>query len=159
MNAMQPWGRIVVGIDGSAVSVAALVAAARIAAATGAQVDAVACWSVPTALAVSHALGTVNLEEGARTVLDEAVSQAFRGHIPDHVTARLVQGNPRQVLLAASEGADMLVLGRRGHGGFPGLLVGSVSQACIAHARCPVLVMNHEDFPAGAAPNELLGPL
>jgi nucleotide-binding universal stress UspA family protein len=159
MNTMQSWGRIVVGIDGSAVSVAALVAAARIAAATGAQVDAVACWSVPTAVALPYALGTVDFESGARKVLDNAVVAAFGERAPDHVTARLVQGNPRQVLLAASEGADMLVLGRRGHGGFPGLLVGSVSQACIAHARCPVLVMNHEDFPAGAAPNELLGPL
>jgi nucleotide-binding universal stress UspA family protein len=159
MNAMQSWGRIVVGIDGSAVSVAALVAAARIARATGARVDAVTCWSVPAALALPYALGTVDFEGGARKVLENAVVAAFGGDTPDHVTARLVQGLPRQVLLEASDGADMLVLGRRGHGGFPGLVMGSVSQACIAHARCPVLVMNPEDFPEGAARNGLPDPL
>jgi len=158
MNALPSGGRIVVGVDGSAGSVAALVAAARISQATGARVDAVACWSVPTAVALPYALGTVDLESGARKVLDNAVGAAFGESAPDNVTARLVQGHARQVLLEASDGADMLVLGRRGHGGFPGLVVGSVSQACVAHARCPVLVMNHEDSPASEAPNWLLGP-
>ena len=55
---------------------------------------------------------------------------------------RLVQGHPRSTLIEESKSADMLVLGRRGHGGFGGLLLGSVSSACVAHAHCPVLVVH-----------------
>lgn len=159
MNTGTGMGRIVVGVDGSGASTAALLAASRIAAATGARIDAVACWSVPTALAVSYALGTVDLENGARKVLNETISKAFGESIPANVSARLVQGHPRQTLLEASKGADMLVVGRRGRGGFPGLLVGSVSQACIAHALCPVLVMNQEAASDGLAPSHNPGPL
>ncbi|MCQ9165535.1 universal stress protein [Arthrobacter sp. STN4] len=158
MNTDTGMGRIVVGVDGSAASVEALTAAARIAGATGARVDAVACWSVPTALSVAYALGTVKLEDGARKVLDETMRQAFGERLPENVSALLVKGHPRQVLLDASEGAEMLVVGRRGRGGFPGPLLGSVSQACIAHARCPVLVISQEAPPDGAAPGDSRGP-
>ncbi|RAN76696.1 universal stress protein UspA [Bacillus sp. SRB_336] len=152
-------GRIVVGVDGSPASIGALQAAARIATATGARVDAVACWSVPTALAVSYALGTVELERGAAKLLNETVAKALGTPTPGNVSARLVQGHPRQALLKASEGADMLVVGRRGRGGFSGLLMGSVSQACVVHARCPVLVVNGEAAAAGEAHIEADGSL
>ncbi|WP_287933377.1 universal stress protein [Arthrobacter sp.] len=152
-------GRIVVGVDGSPASIAALQVAARIATATGVRVDAVACWSVPTALAVSYALGTVELEDGAAKLLNETVTKALGTPRPGNVSARLVQGHPRQALLEASEGADMLVVGRRGRGGFSGLLLGSVSQACVAHARCPVLVVNGEAAAAGEAQIDADGSL
>ena len=58
----------------------------------------------------------------------------------------LYEGNAAKVLLEASEGARMLVVGSRGHGGFSGLLLGSVSAACAEHARCPVVVV-HGDGP------------
>ncbi len=141
--------RIVAGVDGSAGSIAALRLAQRIATATGAHVDAVAGWGVPTALAVPYALGTVDFEIGARAVLNDALVKAFGEGTPDNVVARLIQGSVRQVLLEASDGADMLVVGRRGRGGFAGLLLGSVSQACVAHARCPVLITNPTDTPVG----------
>ena len=93
-------------------------------------------------LSVAYALGTVDLEDGARSVLNDTISQVFGDPGPDYVSAGLVQRRPRQALLEASDGVDMLLVGRSGRGGFPGLLVGSASQACIAHARCPVLVVN-----------------
>ena len=68
--------------------------------------------------------------------------KAFGPETPDNVEVRLAQGHPRHVLIEESKSADMLVLGRRGHGGFGGLLLGSVSSACVAHAHCPVLVVH-----------------
>ncbi|MGO4383021.1 universal stress protein [Specibacter sp. RAF43] len=147
--------RIVVGVDGSVESIAALRAARRMAGATGARVEAVACWSVPTAVALPYALGSLNLEEGARELLDETMVAAFGVDLPKNVSTRLVQGLPRPTLIAASDGAEMLVVGRRGRGGFAGLLLGSVSSACVAHARCPVLVVPRDalaDEDAGTDP-------
>jgi nucleotide-binding universal stress UspA family protein len=61
---------------------------------------------------------------------------------PDvQVVTRVVQGNPAQVLLDAAAGAQMLVLGSRGHGTLAGMLLGSVSQHCVQHAPCPVVVV------------------
>jgi nucleotide-binding universal stress UspA family protein len=59
-----------------------------------------------------------------------------------HCAGRQVtEGNPAQVLLDAARGADLLVVGSRGHGGFAEALLGSVSQHCVHHARCPVVVI------------------
>jgi nucleotide-binding universal stress UspA family protein len=52
-----------------------------------------------------------------------------------------VRGHPAQVLLDAADRPDLLVMGSRGHGGFAGALLGSVSQHCVQHARCPVLIV------------------
>jgi nucleotide-binding universal stress UspA family protein len=57
------------------------------------------------------------------------------------VTRRLEQGHPAIALVAASERAQLLVVGSRGHGAFAGMLLGSVSQHCVQHAHCPVVVI------------------
>lgn len=69
---------------------------------------------------------------------------AFVEETPEWVTAGTQKGRPADVLIERSKHAKMLALGTRGHGGFAGLLLGSVSAACTAHAQCPVLVV-HED--------------
>ena len=142
--------RIVAGVDGSPSSVSALRWAIGQAEITGAAVDAVLAWHypvptggygwAPTGLATSF-----NFKENAEKVLAEAISTACGpgGSVPVH--ARVVEGNPARVLLDASDGADLLVVGSRGHGGFAEALLGSVSQHCVHHACCPVVVIRgHE---------------
>ena len=51
------------------------------------------------------------------------------------------EGNAAQVLLDAAQGADLLVVGSRGHGGFTEALLGSVSQHCVHHAQCPIVIV------------------
>ena len=60
---------------------------------------------------------------------------------PVSVKAHVRQGRPAKVLIDESEGADLLVVGHRGHGGFAGLVLGSVSQHVVAYAKCPVTVV------------------
>jgi len=57
------------------------------------------------------------------------------------VSATTREGNPAKILLEAANGADMLVVGSRGHGGFTEALLGSVSQHCVHHAPCPVVII------------------
>lgn len=57
------------------------------------------------------------------------------------IEQRALEGHPAEVLLAQSREAQLLVIGNRGHGGFAGALLGSVSQHCVHHARCPVVIV------------------
>ncbi|HVM63697.1 MAG TPA: universal stress protein [Acidimicrobiales bacterium] len=139
--------RIVVGVDGSPGSVAALRWAVGLAQETGAEVDAVSAWWLPTGWtegAWARDIPKLGAEMFAATAarLDQAVSAATGG-TSDPVAVRpcVVEGASAQVLLDASKGADLLVVGSRGRGGFAGLLLGSVSQQCVHHARVPVVVV------------------
>lgn len=132
--------KIVVGVDGSDSSVEALRQAQLFAVPLAADVEALACWEYPNMYANYVALGIGGFREHAQELLDGAVSKAFGTKRPSNVRTRLVEGLARTILIEASEDADLLVLGPRGHGGFAGLLLGSVTSACIAHAHCPVLV-------------------
>lgn len=140
--------RIVTGVDGSPSSVAALRWAVGQARLTHGTVDAVIAWQIPASMAgygwvpVAVANGS-DLESVARRILDEAISQATGPDDPP-VRGRVVQGLPVRVLLDASDDANLLVVGSRGHGGFAGALLGSVSQHCVHHARCPVVVVRGE---------------
>jgi nucleotide-binding universal stress UspA family protein len=136
--------RLVVGLDGSEPSKAALRWAARIAPVVDATIDAVIAWDYPQALGVPGYVDDWRPDLDAEKVLQDSLDAAFAGDRPQGLRALVRQGPARQVLLQASSGAEMLVVGSRGHGGFAGLLLGSVSAACAEHAHCPVLVVHAE---------------
>jgi nucleotide-binding universal stress UspA family protein len=83
-------------------------------------------------------------ENDARRVLDEAVAKVRSTHPGVRVRSTIIRGHPAPALIEASRGADLLVLGSRGHGEFVGMLLGSVSEHCVAHAHCPVLVIRDQ---------------
>lgn len=133
---------IVVGVDGSPSSTAALRWAVGQAKLTGARVQAVAAWEYPTYYAMAGAFPYEDLAVSAGKVLDEAVHGVLGAARPDvEVLQSVVPGNPAQVLIDASAHAGLLVVGSRGHGAFAGTLLGSVSQHCVHHAHCPVVVV------------------
>jgi nucleotide-binding universal stress UspA family protein len=137
---------VVVGVDGSADSVAALSWAARYAAATGARVRAILAWHYPGAVGgppieVAPEAIRGQTEEQMKQALDEAVAQVYGSGTADGVEAVLGYGHAAQVLIEASKGADLLVVGSRGHREFAGMLVGSVSLHCVTGASCPVVVI------------------
>ncbi|GAB2620896.1 universal stress protein [Kocuria arenosa] len=142
---------VVVGVDGSPQSVQALRWAARMAPSLGAGIRAVGAWDYPPEYAGYVPLGSDNFDEITRKQVDEAVREAFGDDVPAGLSTSVVFGHPSKVLVHESEDATMLVVGRRGHGGFRGLLLGSVSAACVAHAKCPVLVIHEHPGAAGPA--------
>lgn len=136
-----PQPRIVVGIDGSDSSQAALRWAVRQAKLAGGHVEAVTAWHYPAVYGWETAGIDVDFEGDARRIL-AGVLTAVTGPEPDTPVLSLVtEGYPADVLLHAAKGADLLVLGRRGHGGVTSVLLGSVSLHCVLHAHCPVLVL------------------
>ncbi|MCE7481818.1 universal stress protein [Microbacterium profundi] len=132
--------RIIVGVDGSKSSVSALRYAAHLAAALDAPLEAVTTWTAP--LVDPYLAVDWSPEKEARDVLDVAVQDAFDKTPPVGLTRSVLHGTPAHTLIELSNSCSMLVLGSRGHGGFAGLLLGSVSAACARHARCPVLIMH-----------------
>ena len=142
--------RIVVGVDGSDSSKAALRWAIRQAKLTGSTVDAVTAWHYPPAYGWAPvADGAVDFEGNAKQILTEALAEvsALEPDVP--VRPLVTEGHPADVLLDAARGADLLVVGSRGHGGFASALLGSVSLYCVLHAHCPVLVLRDEREGAG----------
>lgn len=85
-----------------------------------------------------------NPEESARQVLTETLIEVF-GDAASEVGVAVCSGGAAEQLLHASRNASMLIVGSRGHGGFAGLLLGSVSSTCAEHATCPVLVVHGKD--------------
>jgi nucleotide-binding universal stress UspA family protein len=80
-----------------------------------------------------------------RRAAEAALSASVREALPEpdvEITLRTIQGSPAGVLVDESRDADLLVVGSRGHGGFVGLLLGSVSQQCAHHAECPVVIVH-----------------
>lgn len=135
--------RIVVGVDGSAGAEAALRAAVEEATAHDAVLEVVHAWLFPWRKAVAGIAGIMAVKRFKRVaseIVEVAVSQARRLGAPD-VIGTIAEGPAAPTLLEAARGADLLVIGTRGRGGFAGLLLGSVSQRCVHHAPCPTLVV------------------
>jgi nucleotide-binding universal stress UspA family protein len=146
-------GRIVVGVDGSPSSQAALRWAVEEAELRAATVEAVHVWAyIPapalgepgllTLPAVSGDLGQLELvREAAEAELESALVDAFPGGRPATLEPKLVEGDAAQVLEAQSEGAELLVVGHRGRSALASVLLGSVAKHSVDHARCPVVVV------------------
>ncbi|EIV90791.1 universal stress protein [Frankia sp. QA3] len=154
---------VLVGVDGSAASLAALRWAAEQAALHAAPLRVVHAWQPAPLLHPGHrgARDRAALEQAAHAVLDDCVTRGLANRGPTNrglansglanrgpadrtdvsLDTRLALGGPAQSLLAAAADARLLVLGARGHGGFTGLLLGSVAHQCVHHARCPVAVI------------------
>jgi nucleotide-binding universal stress UspA family protein len=145
-------GRIVVGVDGSAASVQALRWAVEQARLTGGTVCAVTAWEYPTTYGWAPASPDDEDWAGAtEKLLSETVRDALGDDSSVPVRTKVVEGQSARVLLDESAGADLLVVGSRGRGGFAGLLLGSVSQHCVQHANCPIVVLPPaSDRPAAA---------
>ena len=134
-------GRIVVGHDGSASSLAALSWAARQAALTGSTLEIVMTWEWPPSFGWAVPVPD-DFDPGSDVehALDGVVAQVLADHPGLQVNPRVISGHPAPVLVEASKGAELLVVGSRGHGEFVGMLIGSVSAYCVTNAHSPVLV-------------------
>jgi nucleotide-binding universal stress UspA family protein len=143
----QASGRIVVGVDGSAGSSAALEWAAHQAELTGCTLTAVTTWAWPASFGVAFAYvpSDYNPQADAQKVLDAALAPIREAHPDLQIDTTIAEGHPAPILVDESHGADLLVVGSRGHGEFAGMLIGSVSEHCVTNAHCPVLVFRDKD--------------
>jgi nucleotide-binding universal stress UspA family protein len=133
---------IVVGVDGSPSSKAALRWALAQARRTGARVQAVTSWEFPAYYGMGAVLPYEDFAATAGKILSESVQEALEADAPGVlVLETVVHGHPAQTLIDMSAHAALLVVGSRGHGAFTGTLLGSVSQRCAQHAHCPVVVV------------------
>ena len=138
---MNRTPRIVVGVDGFESSKAALRWAIHQAKLTGAVVEAVTAWQIPAGSGLLPAADIPDYQDDARMVLTEAITQTSMLDTEVEVRPRVVEGRAGQVLVDAAEGAELLVVGCRGHSGLAEALLGSVSQHCAHHAPCPVVII------------------
>jgi nucleotide-binding universal stress UspA family protein len=139
--------RLVVGVDGSSGSIRALRFALAEARLRHGELEVVCAWRAPSAYGGPVVVpADFDFNGEALGVVHRALEEASDGADPGvAVTIRTVQGPAAQILIDVSSGADLLVVGTRGHGGFAGLLLGSVSQHCVPHAQCPVVVVPAAD--------------
>jgi nucleotide-binding universal stress UspA family protein len=149
--------KIVVGVDGSDASKDALRWAVEEARIRDALVVAVHAWQMPAVAPdigpmVAAATGPYELaellpqlEEGARRVVEDAVQEVAGAAAGVEIEAVAVEGPPARALVEAARDAILLVVGSRGHGGFTGLLLGSVSLQAVQHAPCPVVICRHRE--------------
>jgi len=141
----------VVGADGSPASARAVEWAAAEAELRSASLEIVSVWEDPyrywregVPLAPGSDMEQAALRASTR-VVEDAAEQVRAGHPALEVWAHALEGSPADLLVERSAQAALLVVGTRGRGGFTGLLLGSVSQQCVTHARCPVVVVRPVD--------------
>jgi nucleotide-binding universal stress UspA family protein len=143
--------RIVVGVDSSHGSKVALRWALAQARRTGATVEAVTAWQHPTMYGYSYgAIAVPSADDGIAAMAEKVLAETVADVVgtqdkPVDVRTRIAEGHAAHVLLSAAAGAELLVVGSRGHGAFAGMLLGSVSQHCAHHAPCPVVVIPDDD--------------
>lgn len=145
---------VVVGVDGSPSSLDAVEVAAREAGLRGVDLLALHVWNTRSERAYEGPGDPLNavvdierLRQEEQRLLDETVAPWQERHPRLVVERRLVRSRVRPSLIEASCDAQLVVVGARGRGGFTGLLLGSVSQALLHHAHCPVAVVRAGERP------------
>jgi nucleotide-binding universal stress UspA family protein len=146
MTDLIPERRVVVGVDGSEPSRHALRWAQFMAPALGAAIEAVMVWEITAAMATAEWVDDWDPEKDTAEQLRTTVAEVLGAPPPGQVREIIRRGSAAHELIQASQGAQLLIVGSRGHGGFSGLLLGSVSSAAAQHARCPILII-HGDTP------------
>jgi nucleotide-binding universal stress UspA family protein len=138
-------GFVVVGVDGSKSSLAALRVAAEEARTRGATLRIVVAWHIPLAVYTDGLPPPDEITGDLREAAQEIATQA-EAALPAGIEfeTKLREGQPADVLIDESEGADVLVVGSRGLGGLARFVLGSVSRHVQDHAKCPVVVVPHE---------------
>ena len=152
MNAETGAKPVIVGVDGSEYSSAALRYAGTLAARLGTRLEVISCIGMPDYLVMSRLEGadrqfTARLEDAAGRLVEDALGRAFSGERPENIDVTVKFGPPAKVLVEESGRAQMLVVGRHGEGGLLKSSMGSVSKACAAHSKCPVLLVGQEADP------------
>ncbi|MFC0597563.1 universal stress protein [Streptomyces palmae] len=147
-------GTITVGLDGTEHSLAAADWAADEASVRGATLRLVYAWQPPSPLDLPVAVDPVAVEAQAHEVLHQAEARVRARRPEPAVTGELLPTEPVPALLAESEGADMLVLGSRGHGPLVGFLLGSVSLQVVRQANGPVVVVRDTAAPEAQGAEE-----
>jgi len=149
--------RIVVGVEGSGGARAALRWAIDEARYRDATIDVVTTY-VPTYVPAAPDLGFVPLDPIDLVAEVEKLQNEVVASVVEtcdvtgiEIQQRLLKGRAAETLIEAAEGADMLVVGNRGRGGFRGLLLGSVSHQIAHHASCPVVIVRSELLPEDEA--------
>lgn len=138
-------GGVLVGHDGSTGAQEALAWAAGLAVRTGLALHVLRAWSLVTAprppsWEPGYVPPLADSERAVRDDLERCVGAAGPDPVA-RVHTHVVHGAAVRALLHTAGGADLLVVGARGHGGFAGLLLGSTSDQCLRHAPCPVTVV------------------
>ena len=144
---------VVVGVDHSEGAKAALRFALEEARMRNATLRVVHVWEFPGYIGLLGFEGSypgfggdlVRLRQGAEAELDSTLAGLNAEMSGINVDARVSEGSAAIVLVEESRGADLLVVGSRGHGGFASLLLGSVSQQCAQHAACPVVIVHRSE--------------
>jgi nucleotide-binding universal stress UspA family protein len=145
-------GAVIVGVDGSAGARAALLWAATEARLRETRLRVLHAWRFTYPEVAGYGWGgsvevlphggVSDLHQAAEALLEDAAAYVASQGLDVEIECEAVEGTAAEVLVGAASESDLLVVGSRGHGGFVGLLLGSVSQQCAHHARCPVVVVH-----------------
>jgi nucleotide-binding universal stress UspA family protein len=139
---IRQFNKIIVGVDGSPSSNAALEWAAQEAEIRGSALELIHAWNYPNLGYGGYVAVLEDFEKDAAALLDEVVASARKNYPSLKLVSSLIQGPTAQTIMDRAKEADMVVVGSRGRGGFSGLLLGSVGQQLVHHCPAPVVIIH-----------------
>ncbi len=139
---IRQFNKIIVGVDGSPSSNAALEWAAQEAELRGSTLELIHAWNYPNLGYGGYVAVLEDFEKDAAALLDEVVASVRKNYPSLKLVSSLIQGPTAQTIMDRAKEADMVVVGSRGRGGFSGLLLGSVGQQLVHHCPAPVVIIH-----------------